>query len=374
MQRSIIVSISTKLTISAIVIYALSFVIWENRILQENTTFAISLATFLVITILILIFDLKIPLSKILIEIKALLTGNAYHKIKTQRQDEIGLIANFFNEVTTNLEDIYSDIKMHKRIQKELSSAQDIQRMLIPKTAPEMRYMEITAKTRPASEIGGDTFDFYTHKNRNLLYIGDSTGHGIPAGIVMVMVDALLETFIDLKESLKDIVITLNKYLKPHLKPSMFMTMMLLEWIPEESKIKWAGAGHEHLIHVKTTQKQVGIIMAGGVAIGMVPDNSTFVKEQELNMEENDFIILYSDGITEAKNPQGEEYGLKRLSEFIKNEASVALTSEDFFKKIAIDVGKFMGGSTQLDDMTLIVMKHTEKKMADLDDTTEWKG
>ncbi len=304
---------------------------------------------------------------------KALLTGKPYHRILTDQTNEMGVLAHFFNEVTRNLESISTDVKAHARIQKELDSAQDIQRMLIPKTAPEIPGLKVTAKTRPASEIGGDTFDFFLKNNRNIFYIGDSTGHGIPAGIVMVMVDVLLETFINIEETLRSMVIKLNHYLKPHLKPSMFMTMVLLEWIPKDSKVHWVGAGHEHIIHVKTLKGEVETIQSGGLAVGMLPDIEKFVQEKELILEPEDFIVLYSDGIVEAKNVAGELYSLSRLAKFLKEQVNTEVSTDTLFEKIAIDVGRFMEGQSQLDDMTLIVMKRTDK-VDTKDHSTEWRG
>lgn len=313
------------------------------------------------------------PLAKIIREMKALLTGKPYRRILTSKTNEIGILAHFFNEVTRNLESISGDVKTHARIQKELDSAQDIQRMLIPKSAPLIPGLSITAKTRPASEIGGDTFDFFLKDNRNIMYVGDSTGHGIPAGIVMIMVDVLLETFIEMEETLRGMVVKLNHYIKPHLKPSMFMTMVLLEWVPNENKLKWAGAGHEYVIHVKTRKGEVQAIQSGGLAVGMLPDIEKFVKENEIILEEEDFVVLYSDGIVEAKNVTGEIYSLERLQAFLKAQAGSEVSTDTLFEKIAIDVGRFMEGQEQLDDMTLIVMKHSLKTESK-DLSTEWKG
>lgn len=313
------------------------------------------------------------PLSKIIREMKALLTGKPYRRILTSKTNEIGILAHFFNEVTRNLESISGDVKTHARIQKELDSAQDIQRMLIPKTAPLVPGLSITAKTRPASEIGGDTFDFFLKDNRNIMYVGDSTGHGIPAGIVMIMVDVLLETFIEMEQTLRGMIVKLNHYIKPHLKPSMFMTMVLLEWVPTENKLKWAGAGHEYVIHVKTRKGEVQAIQSGGLAVGMLPDIEKFVKENEIILEEEDFVVLYSDGIVEAKNVTGEIYSLERLQAFLKAQAGSEVSTDTLFEKIAIDVGRFMEGQEQLDDMTLIVMKHSLKTESK-DLSTEWKG
>lgn len=347
--------------------------IQEKQILPEWQIEGIVIGLMALSFLVLLRIKIYRPTKVIMREMKALLTGKPYKRILTSRMDEVGILAHFFNEVTRNLESISGDVKTHARIQKELDSAQDIQRMLIPKSAPKIPKLSITAKTRPASEIGGDTFDFFTKEGRTILYVGDSTGHGIPAGIVMVMVDVLLETFIELEATLLNMVIKLNKYLKPHLKPSMFMTMILMEWIPNENKLAWVGAGHEHVIHVQTRKGTVNCIQAGGLAVGMLPNIEQFVKENELVLEEDDFVVLYSDGIIEAKNVQGDLYTLNRLKIFLKEQAGTDVSTETLFEKIAIDVGRFMEGYKQLDDMTLIVMKHTQKNEQESLDT-EWKA
>jgi len=344
--------------------------------LEFNATYqlATGLGVFFLGALLLLLFKLHIPLKKVIREMKALLTGKSYRRIMTSKRNEIGILAHFFNEVTHNLENISSDVKSHERIKKELNTAQQIQRDLLPKNTPNIPGLEITAKTRSASEIGGDTFDFITKGDRHLMYVGDSTGHGVPAGIVMIMVDTLIETFMDLYEKLTDIMIQLNKYLKPHLQTTMFMTMILMEWEAATKKIKWIGAGHEYIIHVQTSTGTVTSTAAGGIAVGMLPDNSKMVKEQVLQMAEGDFIILFSDGITEAKNITGEDYGMDRLQTAAKSHASMDTSTEDLFKKIAIDVGRFMEGAEQLDDMTLIVIKATSQQPKTEDTTTEWSN
>ena len=190
----------------------------------------------------------------------------------------------------------------------------------------------------------------------------------------MVMVDALLETFIHTEENLSEMVIKLNQFLKPHLKPSMFMTMILFEWLPAQSTMKWVGAGHEYILHVHTGEGAVEAIKAGGLAVGMIADNRKLVHESEMLLKENDFLVLYSDGITEAKNVQGEIYGLVRLKNFLQDHASASTSTEELFEKIAIDVGRFMEGQTQLDDMTLLVLKHSSAAIAKKAASTEWSA
>lgn len=373
LRRSIFFTLFLSFLLVGVLAYG---VLWglENYSSLKPLHVQIITLSFLTLALYLVVFGkLHQPLHKIIREMKALLTGKPYRRILTSKTNEIGVLAHFFNEVTRNLESISDDVQTHARIQKELSSAQDIQRMLIPKSSPEIPGLKVTAKTRPASEIGGDTFDFFSKDGRTILYVGDSTGHGIPAGIVMIMVDVLLETFIEMESTLKAMVIKLNRYLKPHLRPSMFMTMILLEWIPEEHKLHWVGAGHEHIIHVKTKKGEVEVTKAGGLAVGMLPDIEKFVQENEIALEEDDFVILYSDGIVEAKNVTGQLYTLERLKNFLKQQAGADTSTDTLFEKIAIDVGRFMEGYMQLDDMTLIVMKHSQKTEAE-DKSTEWKG
>ena len=129
--------------------------------------------------------------------------------------DEIGVIAHFFNAITHSLERVSTDIKDHRRISSELNVAQKIQQDLIPQSAPDIPGLDIIAKTRPAAEIGGDSFDFITKNDRTFMYIGDVTGHGVPSGLVMMIVDTLLHTFADMVENSHQLLVQVNKYLKP---------------------------------------------------------------------------------------------------------------------------------------------------------------
>jgi len=232
-RRSIIAPFSFLLLLNGVVSFII-FYLTNEYIVSLNLRALIAIGSFLILTWITFYLKIHTPLKKIIREMKALLTGNTYRRIMTHKRNEIGVLAHFFNEVTRNLEKISSDVKSHERIRKELNAAQLIQKNLLPIKAPDIIGLEVVAKTRPASEIGGDTFDFYPHPERTLLYIGDSTGHGVPAGIVMVMVDTLLETFIDIHDNISEIMINLNKYIKPHLQTTMFMTMILMEWLPKE--------------------------------------------------------------------------------------------------------------------------------------------
>ena len=333
-----------------------------------------ALALFFILSLIALRQILHAPLRTILIEMKLLLTGKSFHRIYTKRTDEIGILGHFFNEITANLEKISHDLKEHQRNSEELNLAQKIQRDLIPREAPAIPNLEITAKTKSAAEIGGDSFDFMPQEKQTFFYIGDVTGHGIPAGLVMIMVDTLISTFAGMSENAKDLIVNVNKFLKPKLQPNMFMTMVMLRWQHEEKKMHFAGGGHEHILHYKASEGKCEAIMSGGIAVGMLPDSSAVVKEQELAFQEGDFLILYSDGITECKNMNGEQFGLERLTKSVETKAPSATSTKELFDHVAQEVTVFVEEHVQEDDMTLIVAKHTAGQVAPAaQETTDWE-
>lgn len=298
------------------------------------------------------------PLSKIFQEMKALLTGRPYKKVFTDRIDEVGVLAHFFNEVTRNIERISVDVAEGRRMSKELAVGSEIQRKILPKEIPVIPGIGIFGNTRPASEVGGDSFDIIPSGQNTLVYVGDVTGHGLPAGLIMVMVNTLIRTLSETHSSGYDIIVNTNRILKQRIEPRRFMTCVLLRWNSQEQKLYYTGAGHEHILMYHKREGVCEVKQTGGIALGMVPDVSKIVKEELIPLEVGDFVVLYTDGIVEAKNMQGEMFGIKRLQTEVEQYANVS-TPEELFANISKDFGTFVGQQIQEDDITLIVIKRT---------------
>lgn len=314
------------------------------------------------------------PLKPVLREMQALLTGKLYKRIFTKRVDEVGVIAHFFNQVTKGLGRVSSDLQDRERMLDELTIASQLQRDILPVTCPSAIGMQIVAKNKPATELGGDSFGMITVKNRTYIYIGDVTGHGVAAGIIMTMVNSLINVFSNIYDSPYDILVNVNKYVKKHVKKAMFMTMALLSWDYKTNRLDYVGAGHEHILVYRMDSGECESLMTGGVAIGMTPDNSKLIKEHNLKLNDGDFVILYTDGITEARNAEEELYGLERLIQSVK-EYCPQYGAEGVNYHIAKDVSDFQKGHIQDDDMTLIVMKRDsalKSASSDKEQSTVW--
>ena len=320
-----------------------------------------SIAFGILILLLVLYFvSIVRPVRRVSKEIKHLLYGKDFKRIDPITIDEIGMMTHFFNEITRDLEKISYDLKERKRLSSELDIAAKIQQDVLPKEAPPIREFDIVAKTRAAAENGGDTFDFLQSPDGQhfYTYIGDVTGHGVPSGLIMMMVDTLVTTLVSLGlESTRDLIVKTNELLTPRISTRLFMTCVLLAWDKVDHKLKYTGAGHEHILVYRSASQAVEPIRSGGIALGMIPDVSKIAQEHEIELNEGDVILLYTDGITEAKNPFGQMYGLPRLIDSLKHHG-YRPSAENIFDNLTKDFSSFVGQYVQIDDITMIVAKY----------------
>ncbi len=326
----------------------------------STNVFLISLLVLLVVIFTAFVVDVMLPLNRLTKEIRHLFSGQNYKRVEPTTVDEIGMMTNFFNEITADLEKISYDIKERRRMSSELDIAAQIQKDVLPKETPPAQGLDVVARTRTASEVGGDTFDFLLSPDGSQLfiYIGDVTGHGVPAGLVMMMVDTLVTALVS--QGIADgktLIIQTNALLTPRISSRIFMTNVMLRWDKNAQKMYYTGAGHEHVLVYHTKTESVDAIQSGGIALGMIPDVSQIAQEKEIPLELGDTIVLYTDGITEAKNPVGEMYGLERLKKALQQNG-YRPSSENILDGLTKDFSGFVGEYIQNDDITMIVIKY----------------
>jgi serine phosphatase RsbU (regulator of sigma subunit) len=354
---------------TVLVVVAVTVGIVLNRMQIQSVSFNLvltALVLVLVLILLIFIVDIVVPVKRVMKQVNNLLTGRNYKRIDPITIDEVGVMTHFFNEITRDLEKISYDIKERRRMSSELDIAAQIQKDVLPKETPEAPGLDVVAKTRTASEVGGDTFDFVMSPDGNQLfiYIGDVTGHGVPAGLIMMMVDTLVTAMVFRGvNNGRDLVVHTNSLLTPRINSRLFMTSVVLRWDKQAQKMYYTGAGHEHVLVYHTKTETVDSIRSGGIALGMIPDVSKITQEKEIPLEIGDSIILYTDGITEAKNKTGDMYGVKRLAESLKKHG-YRPSAESIFDNLTKDFANFVGEYMQTDDITMIVIKYLGKDAA----------
>jgi serine phosphatase RsbU (regulator of sigma subunit) len=172
----------------------------------------------------------------------------------------------------------------------------------------------------------------------------------------MIMVDVLLHVFSQIYTSVKDILINVNNNLAPRIDTTLFVTMLLFGWDIRQQKLTYASAGHEHIILYHANTGQCEDIKSGGIALGMALDISQIAEEKTLNLEDGDAVIIYTDGVTEAKNTRGELFGLRHLTETINQFGYRG--AQGIFDGVTKTLSNYISEEVQHDDMTLIVMKY----------------
>lgn len=344
---------------TALVLVILYFLYMSNTERVPFYVFAGIMGVFIVYFLLVYLYEIVRPLKLVLGEMRNLLTGKKYKKIYTARVDEIGVIAHFFNEVTKSFEKVSRDLEEGKRMLGELEIASGIQTSILPPHNPAIPGLDIAAKTRSAVELGGDNFDFITKDDNTYIYIGDVTGHGVPAALIMIMVNTLVHTLVETYATAYEVVVNVNKQLKTKIKSTMFMTMLILRWNAVEKKMSFVGCGHEYLMIYRKKTGKCELTKSGGIGLGMVPDNSKLIKEIDIEFNPGDMIVLYTDGVTEGRNMSGDMYSLERLTEAVER-FGPEYGADGVVNHVAKDYSQFVENHVQDDDVTLIVIHYKE--------------
>lgn len=246
-----------------------------------------------------------------------------------------------------------------KQIEGELKSASDIQRILLPDKAPKIPGYVIAGKNIPARVLSGDYFDFIPLPDGGLgAVIADVSGKGTAAAIITAMCRSVLRFSTQAGATPAATLATVNRQLYPDIREDMFVTMIYLVIQPDGS-LTLARAGHTlPLVWRKQTGK-VETLHSGGLAVG-IDKGSVFervTKDLSFQMETGDCLLLYTDGVNEALNTKGLEFGEERIHATLSSLAP--LGPQAVVDGLITDVDRFLGGKRGHDDITLVVLQKT---------------
>jgi len=283
-------------------------------------------------------------------------TGDLSTRVVVKTKTEIGRLADTFNQMAQDLEKNTEQLVQKEKMAHELELAGQIQRELLPSVLPKVKNLDIAASLVSAEEVGGDCYDFLPLDEDNMIfYIGDVTGHGVPAGLVSAINNALVPAFMYHYKTTQELIVHLNELLKKKMRPNVFMTMVMAHWHADISKLGYTQAGHDPILHFSSALGTIRELSTGGMALGMIPDLSKLVKTDYVDMDMGDVAVMYTDGIPEAWANEKESYGMDRLKESIVRHSGG--TAQQIHDGIIKDVRDYMGTYPQADDITLIVVK-----------------
>ena len=255
---------------------------------------------------------------------------------------------------------IYSMANEKKRLDHDLEIARDIQRILLPSEAPAIDGFQISGINVPARQVSGDYFDYIqVDQDRLGVAIADVSGKGVPASLIMAICRSVLRAEAARNPSPADVLRNVNRQLYPDIKEDMFISMAYLILGHQQDGVTLARAGHDAPLWYKRQSQTVMPVKSPGMVVG-IDSGSVFDRltaDFAVPLERNDCLVLYTDGVTETLNSEGDEFGVDRMMQSVR--ASANDSAQAIVKRIIEDVREFTGSVPQNDDMTLIAIRKT---------------
>jgi sigma-B regulation protein RsbU (phosphoserine phosphatase) len=244
-----------------------------------------------------------------------------------------------------------------RHLESELELAQDVQKMLLPQEVPNIPGLEIAAFSRPAQIVGGDYFDFIDFSNGfHGLAIADVAGHGVSASLHMASIQALLRTLVPVNQSPAEVMRQLHKLFIHNIRFETFVTFFIGAFDSSTKRLTYCNAGHQPpLVLHKTMSKNesVEMLRPTGAAIGLV-EEAEFA-EKTIELQEEDLLVLYTDGVTESVNPQNQEFGRERLVKLSREVNNTPV--REVVQHIRQRLEEFSEGKPLADDTTIVLCK-----------------
>ncbi|PJC36505.1 hypothetical protein CO046_05340 [Candidatus Peregrinibacteria bacterium CG_4_9_14_0_2_um_filter_53_11] len=296
------------------------------------------------------------PIEKLKGEAVVLGQGNFKARVSIESQDEVGQLAETFNTMARDLEISTKAMMERQKLAKELELAAQMQKQILPKNLPKIPGLQIATALLPAEEVGGDCYDIISVDDDNhIIYIGDVTGHGVPSALVVSIANALIYSYASFG-TMPELLKNVNHVLHQKTSQNMFMTLLMIQFA--HGKLSYVSAGHPEMLHYSAKDKTVVTRDSGGIALGMVADNSKMLAEHEVPFAPGDCLVLYSDGIPECLSEKGVQYGMPSFKRALADAGEID-NVEAIKNALVADVKLFSGASKQEDDITLVVIRRT---------------
>jgi steroid delta-isomerase-like uncharacterized protein len=246
------------------------------------------------------------------------------------------------------------EISERERIEQELQVARRIQHALLPKEVPKLEGWEISPFYGPAREVGGDFYDFLELPNENLgLVVGDATGKGVPAALVMSSARSMLRALAQASDSPGDVLRRANDPLVVDIPPNMFVTCFYAILDPRSGRLVYANAGHD-MPYLQRLSGEAEELRARGMPLGLMPGMS--YEEKETVLDAGEAALFYSDGLVEAHDPRGDMFGFPRLKALVARHSEEGSLGDLLLEELYSFVGE---GWQQEDDITLLTLRRS---------------
>jgi sigma-B regulation protein RsbU (phosphoserine phosphatase) len=289
--------------------------------------------------------------------------GDFTHKIAIRSRDQLGDLAASFNSMTSSIEDLLQQKAEKERLEQELRIARSIQMSLLPHGSLTFPGVSLSGHCEPAREVGGDYYDFLPLDGTRMgILIADVAGKGTSAALYMAELKGVVLSLSQRHASPRDLLIDANRIISKHLDARSFITMTYALVDLRARTMTISRAGHCPLVYVPgphAESRTARALQPDGMVLGLQFDTgdvfSRTLEELTLPLGAGDLFLLYTDGISEAMNAEGDYFGDARLADLAQQHAD--LSSDELSARILGEVKAFAGAAAQHDDMTMVLLK-----------------
>lgn len=241
-----------------------------------------------------------------------------------------------------------------RQLESELELSQVVQRALLPQQIPAIEGLNIAAFSRPAQIVSGDYFDFVNFKDgTHGLVLADVSGHGVSAGMLMSSLQTAFQTLVPEGNSPLDVLERINRLYMHNINFTTFVTIFFGKYDPQTRTLTYANAGHNSAYLYRAATKEEIWLHPTGPAIGLM--EGFIMHTEEVQLEQGDILLLYTDGVTEAANQEGILLNSDGLADVIR--PNINLSAEQLIQKVLRALKDFTNGSPLVDDVTLMMLK-----------------
>ncbi len=331
---------------------------------QNKIMFAIILSTVMAIAIgagvsFLLAGQVTNPVKRLVEDIEIVAGGDLDHRTLPTSTDEIGILAETFDVMTQRIHKAHAQELEHKAREHELNIATEIQSNLLPKKIPKLDGYGVGAFYRPSKEVGGDYYDFIQIDEDHLgIVVADVSGKGVPGSMVMTMARSLIRMEAVRNLSAADTFIKTNRVIAQDIKRGMFVTAMYVILNIKTGTCQVASAGHNPMVLFRDKLGKCSLVNPKGIALGFDkgPIFERTITEETIKLQPGDRVVLYTDGVPEAMNPEQEEYGEKRFYKLVQ--ANSTKNSNQFVNLLVDSLEQWKGeAGEQSDDITIVTFR-----------------
>jgi sigma-B regulation protein RsbU (phosphoserine phosphatase) len=347
-----------------ILVGTLSLIIWErDDVVMSAGKFGKEIFIFIIV-VYVIFFSIALglnflvgksilnPIKEMMGIVKKVRYGDYHQKVRVVSNDELGVLGDGMNEMTAGLIE-------RERMRQSLNLAREVQQTLLPQTDPRVKGLDIASTIVYCDETGGDYYDFLTGGDPNqgklTVVLGDVSGHGISSALLMASVRAFLRQRSALSGGIAQIVSDVNRQLAVDVEyTGGFMTLFYLTIDIANQRLNWVRAGHEPAIFYDPPTDTFEELRGKGMALGVNTD-SQYQEYEKADLAKEQIILLGTDGIWEARNPNGEMFGKAPIYRIIRQNPTAS--AKEILTSCFNSLNLFLENLAPEDDITLVVIK-----------------